>query len=229
MIYDPKNDGSRRVKQLLSDIERLQPDIVAIQGGHSSVFDEIIKGVHKSGMKRYIPDEFKDSRGGNFTDLILTSLTVLKTVFVPFYCSSEGRGMTMVILDMNGTQVMIATCRLEQSAEFGFNKAKQISYIFKHFSTDPHVVFAGDTNLFSYQRDPTLSSGWSDAWVEVGRKNNELTYDHERNQFAAAPCRDRRDRVWYKGMTCDSIHLVGGDHLMPTSSHFGVFVELRLN
>lgn len=217
LIEKPK-DVERRIDQLMADVASTNPSVIAIQGGHPSIYDYLFKHTHKLGMKRYIPEQFRNS---TFSDVILTTHNVVKTEFLPFYHTGEGLGITASLLDVDGEDVWIATCRMEQEAERAFNKPKQLAYLTKAFQ-EPRVIFAGDTNIPAYQKNCKLDEGWYDAWIECGKASNELTYDYTINTFTPPPFRDRPDRVLYRGVECDSFSLVGTGHLAPTSSHLGI-------
>jgi len=219
----------RTVRQFLEEVQQEKPDVVVVQGGHRLVYEHLFREMLRMGLKRYVPEEFKDSCGGRFTEVVFTHLRVKKVVFVPFYNTGEGAGLTVCQLEIDpedeAKDVWIATALLETAPERGYNKRKQIEHVNTRFQKTPRVIFAGDTNILSYQTTLDAPPGWLDAWKEFGRASNEFTYDHSRNSLACSPCKDRRDRVWYRGIECTTFDLLGTKRPSPTSSHFGIVCE----
>lgn len=226
-IYEDESgkikEKDKKIAQFIGDIREEKPEVVLVGGLVRGAYDSIFKGVTEFGMKRYIPDRFKNSV---FNDTILTSLNVVQTEFVPFYFSGEGAGVTMALLE-GEEDIWVATCRFELAAERSFNKLKQLKTIFQIFKDKEKVILGVDTNFSSYMKEPELESGWFDGWVESGDRNSKITYDCDRNPSAFSPCKDRRDRILYKGFESSDFHLVGTNHLYPTSPHFGVACTLE--
>ena len=231
--YSP-NDQARqniRVKQFLEEVVELSPDVLAIQGGNRIAYDHIFRELQRKGLKRYIPEEFKNSSGGIFSEVILTHLPVKIVEFAPFYHSSEGAGMTSCRIEIDPfddkKDIWITTSQLETSSDKGYNKKKQIGHIQTRFKKESRVIFMGDTNIFSFQ-DLQCPDGWSDAWSDMGDAGNKYTFDHGRNSLAPVPYRERRDRIWYKEFECTKFELVGTKHQNSTSPHFGVYSEFDI-
>jgi exonuclease III len=166
-------------------INQADADVIALQGVVYQTFEPIFRAFKTNGYTSVRPDQIPDRKD---TELLFSRLPVVKKMYKRFANSTQNRGTLAYQVQVGGktpVEVWVCTSQLEATGAGNGPRKLQIHEIPKIFSKEHAVIFAGDTNVPSWQDTP-LPEGWHDAWREKGSSDTEKTTTE-----------DRKDRVMY--------------------------------
>lgn len=169
-------DGRIDVARIAQLIRDAKADVVGLQ--------EVDRGVERSGRRdllkeiadlagmRFAFGKNLDHQGGDYGNALLTSLPIVSEGNRPLPNTTKGepRGVLQVVLDVDGTQVLVLTTHLDFRREDGerIASADAIVSALDAWGTGP-VVAMGDFNDVPGSRTHTrLAQVFTDVWTAVG-------------------------------------------------------------
>lgn len=209
------------IRELIKVLKEKDISVLALQDIDQSTYTDLIRALKNAGYDHHrFPDIHED---------IFHKPRAKACDKVRFKSTDQARGWTMYNLEFGTEQVLFITGILEEGARGLVNRKKQIKEIGSFFGTHKYVVFMGDTCITSFQKGIDKPNGWYDAWEELGNHENEFTYDGGRNSFVNVNVRDRRERIWYKGVYSNEFGMLSDHFDPPISDHFGIWAEIEFD
>lgn len=176
-------------------INHSEADVIAIQGLNQMWYEPVFRAFKSSGYNYTKPDPVPERKD---MEVLFSKLPIIKRVYRMFVQTSQLRGVMSYQVKVGATNmVWVCTSQLESGGSGNGPRKHQVAEIPKLFPKGESVIFAGDTNIPSWQ-SVDLPEGWSDAWREKGSVDTEKT-----------TMEDRKDRIYYSpGVRCMSFDVV---------------------
>lgn len=203
-------------KAMVPDFKPDTPDIVLLQEVVPRTFHaHVVPHLKAAGFSTY-PDAPSER---SYFEVIAVRSPVLKSDYIPFSYTSQGRGLSKVCID----GLTILTAHMESEKQGASRRKDQAAWVLEQMHSSNACIFGGDTNLRESEWEGLSPINVSDAWESAGSsKKHRMTW--EQNQFKA-----RYDRVWAQGLNIRSFETIGTSHVPSInehpSDHRGVKVE----
>lgn len=223
-IDSDERNYKERLSLFLKQVKELEPNIVLIQEATFITYEKLFREMNIMGYKKEFSDEIRLRKEG---EVIFSKLPIEKAEYIPFRHSTEMRGLTRYLINIEGHKLWICTSQFERLPAIRRKQIVQMERLFEKES----VIFGGDTQIKSYERFEA-PEGWFDCWYELGNEKNKFTVDWESNMSVKPPIRDRSDRFWFKvektceySIECNDYKLIGKNEDIKVSQHFGVYTK----
>jgi hypothetical protein len=194
-------------------IDKIRPDVLAVQGCNQLIYEILGREMKIMGYKFHLPEIIRKKTWG---ELIFSQYPISKYNFTPFPTQGDV-GITSTVIDVFGVEILVATTKIfslspEQNTELNF--------CVKYIEKSPYpVIFGGDLNIKNFSSFEIRSEKIEDPWYDLGTEENKYTVDCHKNQLVDVPIQDRCDRVWYthKNLKCENFELIDESLDIPNS------------
>jgi len=206
------------IQEIVEELSTLKSDIVSIHGCTRLNFEHIIRAFKQYGYQYTRFDQMHTRSSGEIM-FYHSSVVVKKKEYTNFVRTAQSRGVSKYLVSTPhnpDSEVWVITSQLEAGSGNGARKMQiaEIKTIFE--STKVPVIFAGDTNIPSWQ-DLKCPEGWFDAWREKGTVDNEKT-----------TLLDRMDQVWFKSNGDKSLECIDFSVVCNSSERKGVLATFEI-
>lgn len=190
------------IEWFVNDIVSQDVDVAAIQGVVKRAFDTLFRTFKSLGYQYSRFDQLSSVKERTSAEFLFSKIPILKKEFKLFVGSHQSRGISKYLVraghrSAKPYDVWVATSQLEMGGSGNGVRKTQISELASELGQIENVVFAGDTQIPSWQSSAVeyrCPSGWRDAWWEKGNADNEKT-----------SLQDRMDQIWVYGAEMECI------------------------
>ena len=212
----------QRIGSICDIIEEKDPDFICLQEVTNNMIPILRERFPKLNFSRKELTQRYDT-------LILTKHKIQDVLTIPFTNTKMDRNIHYVESVIDDKLITVVTTHLESVfSSTDLSKYDQLSTIFKMFHEKCNVFIMGDTNI---NTEISLYKLYKDAWLEIGNKVNEFTFDYTMNSNILGDYKSRIDRVFYSpNVNVNKFELIGTENTvmnLPPSDHFGIYTEFE--
>lgn len=212
-----------RMTILIRNIKIKNPTFVCIQDSSRQTTEFLCREMSLLNYHKFIPQNAYKQRS---TCLIFSKLKFEEKEFINFTGQTDN-GLCLGKVDIfNNFDFWLCSSKLNENVTKKKKQLVEIPHTLKFLN---NIILGCDTTITNYQKYLSHPIDWSDAWIEAGDDNNELTMDCDKNLFCRRNIRDRCDRIWFKSEEIECIDFeIFKDELSAISDHFGVLATFKI-
>lgn len=169
---------------LIKTVEEKNLDVLAVQHVHRHARDALIQRLNRLHFQYR---RFPELMNLEECDMLFSKFPIVKSSIAQYRKTFQRRCLIKYVLEVEGSQVEVATSSLECNAPIRRQQIEEIGTLL-----GPCAIFGGNTRIECWQ-EMTLHEpeGFMDGWKEKGTAANERTQGP-----------DRPDQIWYRGLEC---------------------------
>lgn len=235
VLADPTHAG-QRLPAILAEIQRVQPDIIALQEVAPWMRAEIQRSAVFREYRLTVLGGRVDAPGGVF----LAARSEVRNPRVVVIPSRQDRCALVADLDTPIGTLRVATVHLESFLHDGPIRAAQLRAVGQALEGAEHAMLLGDCNFGDGEEPDTsaVPAGFADLWRQLKGDEPGFTWDRQRNALADAgsfpnEASRRLDRIFLRSsrwqpaaMDVVGTQPVAGQEGLHPSDHFGLCVRL---